>query len=677
MEAEICRFIIIWASAILGLCYCNVVSVFVRKGMPRLMAITPVILFFAVSPLYYLHTVLFGPVTVFCLSWIANFKLLLLTFDTGPLSDSSLSLVQFVSLACLPIIKASSAQDPPTQNPKTKKPQTARNGQYEVLEEKSRLVVVSTSNDLKSPLHYARRAWALPFIPSVYAYRESIHPVLRVHIYTYYMCIILEMEAVTIAMLAQWLLKMDLEQPFNEPYLSTSLRDFWGRRWNLISTKILRSTIFSPIFQYTSKTLGHAGALIFSIMGTFLVSALMHALLYYQVFRVLPSWSFLCFFVFQGLCLIIEGAMRSRFATIRQGFRPPFIYFFLMSTFAWLVMSDMVEQNADTVLFLTSFHLGYSTVFCLSWVANFKLLLLSFGTGPLSDPSLPLSHFLTVASLPVIISQKNPTKEAPKKNSDVQSDEVAETPNSVVNTKSNALKPHSYYFMRAMYLPSILFFYAYRESINPNILIYIYMMYVYTGLEFVLAMCAIFAQSLLGVELEQPFDQPLLSTSLADYWGKRWNLISTDILRLTIFRPIYRYISRKFNSKLAYSVAIMTTFFVSGLMHELLDYHIFRTVSNWGYTYFFLMHGLCVVIEGELINKFGSRWHLPQVIAGPILILFVSSTFIWLVNGELMQNNMDAIVAKEYMAAIEFLMSFVGLEGNVKPLFNRVFGNSW
>ncbi|WOH09746.1 hypothetical protein DCAR_0729204 [Daucus carota subsp. sativus] len=350
MEAEICRFIIIWASAILGLCYCNVVSVFVRKGMPRLMAITPVILFFAVSPLYYLHTVLFGPVTVFCLSWIANFKLLLLTFDTGPLSDSSLSLVQFVSLACLPIIKASSAQDPPTQNPKTKKPQTARNGQYEVLEEKSRLVVVSTSNDLKSPLHYARRAWALPFIPSVYAYRESIHPVLRVHIYTYYMCIILEMEAVTIAMLAQWLLKMDLEQPFNEPYLSTSLRDFWGRRWNLISTKILRSTIFSPIFQYTSKTLGHAGALIFSIMGTFLVSALMHALLYYQVFRVLPSWSFLCFFVFQGLCLIIEGAMRSRFATIRQGFRPPFIYFFLMSTFAWLVMSDMVEQNADTVL---------------------------------------------------------------------------------------------------------------------------------------------------------------------------------------------------------------------------------------------------------------------------------------------------------------------------------------
>lgn len=327
--------------------------------------------------------------------------------------------------------------------------------------------------------------------------------------------------------------------------------------------------------------------------------------------------------------------------------------------------------------FLTSFHLGYSTVFCLSWIANFKLLLLSYGTGPLSDPSLPLSQFLTVACLPIIIAQENPTKEAPEKNTNGQYEEVAESPTSIVITKSNGLKPHSHYAMKAMYLPSILFFYAYRKSINPNMLIFFYMLYVYIGLEVVLALCAIIAQSLLGVEFQKPFDEPLLSTSIADYWGKRWNLISTDILRLTIFRPIYKYVTKILGRTWAYFFAIMGTFLVSGLMHELLNYHIFRTGSNWGYTYFFVMQGLSVVIEGDLKKKFARRWHLPEVIVAPMVIGFIMSTFVWLVILDLMQRNIDTIVVKEYVVVCEFLMSFVGLERHVMPLFNRASGNSW
>lgn len=350
MEDELRNFKIIWASAILCLFYCNVVSVFVRKGMPRLMAMLPVILMFIIAPLHFLHSCHLGVATVFCLSWIANFKLLLLSFDTGPLSDLSLPLGHFIALACLPVIKASSAQHPPSQNPENDKPQSGRNGQYEVVEGRTRQVVTSVSNGLKSPLHCARRALALPFIPSIYAYKESIHPVVRVYIYAYYMYIMLEIVTVTVAMLTQWLLKLDLEKPFNEPYLSTSLRDFWGRRWNLVSTNILRSTIFNPMFHYLSKKIGQTWALIFSIMGTFLVSALMHELLYYQILRVLPTWSFINFFVIQGLCLVIEGVLQTKFATMRQGFPPPFVFFFVMSSFAGLVMVDLVKHNADTVL---------------------------------------------------------------------------------------------------------------------------------------------------------------------------------------------------------------------------------------------------------------------------------------------------------------------------------------
>ncbi|XP_074370087.1 long-chain-alcohol O-fatty-acyltransferase-like [Apium graveolens] len=327
--------------------------------------------------------------------------------------------------------------------------------------------------------------------------------------------------------------------------------------------------------------------------------------------------------------------------------------------------------------FLTSYHLGYSTAFCLSWVANFKLLLLSFGTGPLSDPSLPLSQFLAVACLPIIIAEENPTKEAPIKKINGQYEEIVEIPSSVVITKSNGLKPYSHYAMKAMYLPSILLFYAYRESLNPKMLMFFYMSNVYIGLEVMLALCAIIAQSLLGVEVRKPFDEPLLSTSIGDYWGKRWNLISSDILRLTIFRPIYNYVKKILGRTWAYFLAIMATFLVSGLMHELLNYQLFRTGPNWGYTYFFVMQGLCVVIEGELKKKFSSRWHPPRVIVSPMIIGFIMITFVWLVILDLMQKNVDTLMVKEYVLVYEFLMSCVGLEGHVMPLFNRAFGNSW
>ncbi|XP_074333378.1 putative long-chain-alcohol O-fatty-acyltransferase 5 [Apium graveolens] len=349
MEDEVRNFIVIWLSAFACLFYCNVVSVFVRKGMPRLMAMLPVILLFFIAPLHCLHTCHMGVATVFCLSWIANFKLLLLSFDTGPLSDLSLPPLHFLALACLPIIKASSAQKPPPQNPDNEKPQNGRNGQHEVVKGITRVAVKCTSNGLNSPLHFARRTLVLPLIPLIYAYKESIHPVVRVHIYSYYVYVIIEFLMVTYAMLTQWLLNLDLQQPFNDPYLSTSLREFWGRRWNLVSTNILRLTIFNPMFHYLSKTLGQTWALSLSILGTFLVSALMHELLYFQIFRVLPTWSFINFFVVQGLCLVIEGRLQTKFATVRRGFPPPFVFFFVISSFAGLVMVDLVNHNVDTI----------------------------------------------------------------------------------------------------------------------------------------------------------------------------------------------------------------------------------------------------------------------------------------------------------------------------------------
>ncbi|XVF75235.1 hypothetical protein PTKIN_Ptkin13bG0171000 [Pterospermum kingtungense] len=54
---------------------------------------------------------------------------------------------------------------------------------------------------------------------------------------------------------------------------------------------------------------------------------------------------------------------------------------------------------------LSSIHLGGTTAFFIAWLANFKLLLLAFGNGPLSSPSLSLPRFLAVACLPIKIEQ--------------------------------------------------------------------------------------------------------------------------------------------------------------------------------------------------------------------------------------------------------------------------------
>ena len=60
---------------------------------------------------------------------------------------------------------------------------------------------------------------------------------------------------------------------------------------------------------------------------------------------------------------------------------------------------------------LSSVNLGGGTTFFISWLGSFKLLLFAFGKGPLaSNPSIPLSHFMVLACLPIEIQQNPPQK---------------------------------------------------------------------------------------------------------------------------------------------------------------------------------------------------------------------------------------------------------------------------
>ncbi|KAJ6429979.1 hypothetical protein OIU84_021400 [Salix udensis] len=72
---------------------------------------------------------------------------------------------------------------------------------------------------------------------------------------------------------------MELEPPSNEPYLSTSLQDFWGRRWNLMVTNLLRHTVYKPVRSSLGSLLGQWAPLP-AVAASFLVSGLMHELLF-------------------------------------------------------------------------------------------------------------------------------------------------------------------------------------------------------------------------------------------------------------------------------------------------------------------------------------------------------------------------------------------------------------
>ncbi|KAI8001362.1 Acyl-CoA--sterol O-acyltransferase 1 [Camellia lanceoleosa] len=309
---------------------------------------------------------------------------------------------------------------------------------------------------------------------------------------------------------------------------------------------------------------------------------------------------------------------------------------------------------------LTSIHFGLTTAFFITWLANFKLLLLAFGIGPLSDPSLSLGQFFVVACLPIKIQQNPPTKPPPSLVKPLKNNHNLEKPlNGLRNgspsptTSKSGLKSPLNYATKALF--SAFFLYLnnyYKEYLHPKLFQFCFVLYVYMGLEILLAVVATMAQVVLGSNVEAQFDEPYLSSSLRDFWGRRWNLMSSDILRLTIYNPLCSLARPVLGHKWAYILAIIGTFLVSGLMHELMFYYAGMR-HTWGHTLFFLLQGLCLIVESSL-KKFIGAWPLHRQISGPLIFGFVIITYIWLVMPNLLMFNVDVRANKEYEAVVTF-----------------------
>ncbi|KAI3873452.1 hypothetical protein MKW98_008104 [Papaver atlanticum] len=271
---ELWQFIKVCSLVFIALSYCYFVPSRIPKGKFRLICVIPILYLFIILPWNLDTNLLRGPTTLY-LVWLGNFNLLLFSFGKGPLcpKDRQISFSNFLALACLPI----------------KIKQTSKNNNNSSLE--------SPSEISKPPLHFTIKVSVLAILTIV---------------------------GVTTAKL----LNLKTEPVFNEPYMSASLQDFWGRRWNLMVTNILRVAVYQPVRKW-----GQLPALI----STFFVSGVMHEIIFFYLMGVNPTWEVTTFFVLHGFCVGLENKLKK---LVKGRWRLPLMVF-------WLYFPPLIKGGFD------------------------------------------------------------------------------------------------------------------------------------------------------------------------------------------------------------------------------------------------------------------------------------------------------------------------------------------
>lgn len=117
-----------------------------------------------------------------------------------------------------------------------------------------------------------------------------------------------------------------------------------------------------------------------------------------------------------------------------------------------------------------------------------------------------------------------------------------------------------------------------------------------------------------GVNAKPLMNWPLLSASVSEFWGKRWNTAFRDLTHKFLFAPL----ARKFGARGGLAVG----FLFSGVLHEL----VITVPAGGGYglpTLYFALQGLGLLIEKRAkVRGATARAFAPLVIIAPAPLLF-------------------------------------------------------
>ncbi|KAL5721244.1 hypothetical protein ACHQM5_013829 [Ranunculus cassubicifolius] len=178
--------------------------------------------------------------------------------------------------------------------------------------------------------------------------------------------------------------------------------------------------------------------------------------------------------------------------------------------------------------------------------------------------------------------------------------------------------------------------------------------------QLVFAVSAVLAKPFLKYQLEPQFVNPYLPTSVQNFWGKRWNLFSSTLLKSSIYEPIRSLLTPIVGRRWALYPAVVVTFAVSGLMHEVFFFYVTQRRPTWEAMWFFLVNGIWVALEIELKKK-GTQygWHLHWKFSVPLTVGFVIFTGTCLCWTELFHCGASIREIDEYAKVVGYVKSMI------------------
>ncbi|KAL4562976.1 hypothetical protein LXL04_027007 [Taraxacum kok-saghyz] len=349
MEGEMKNFMFVWTTVLASLLFCRKISKVIAPGVTRFCAFIPVFCIFFYLPLL-LTTVHLAGTTSFFVTWLANFKLLLFAFDKGPLiSNPPLPLSKFILTACVPI-KISDKSQNKKKSGQVNGKSSVKGSESEKTNESEGKGPRDSKKGAKSPINYSVKFMVFILLLKVYEYEEHLHPLMKMALFCVHIYVVLDVGLAIVAYMSRAVVGFDLEPQFDEPYLATSLQDFWGKRWNLMVTGILHPTVYLPVRSLSGRFLSKELASLPAVTATFIVSGLMHELIFYYLGRLPPTWEVTWFFVIHGVLvsleLVVKRAVGGRFR-LPAAVSGPLALGLVIATSFWLFFPPFLRCNTE------------------------------------------------------------------------------------------------------------------------------------------------------------------------------------------------------------------------------------------------------------------------------------------------------------------------------------------
>ncbi|KAI5021457.1 hypothetical protein ZWY2020_058187 [Hordeum vulgare] len=197
---------------------------------------------------------------------------------------------------------------------------------------------------------------------------------------------------------------------------------------------------------------------------------------------------------------------------------------------------------------------------------------------------------------------------------------------------------------KVVVIAAILRVYQYNARLHLYARRALYDVHIYCFLDLFFPCIAVAAVAL-GMETEPQFDRPYLASSLQGFWGGRWNLMVSAILRPLVYDPV--------RARAGNPAGVLATFLVSGLMHEGMVYYLILRRPDGRMTAFFLLHDICCVAEGWCAWWWAARVlpSPPWAVATVLVVVFVAGTSFWLFFPPLCKDGVEEKLLDEGLPA--------------------------